>query len=149
MYYSNGFFFSTPDVYSVWRLFVSPSRLDNSRLFPFSLLFFYCSFGNLTVTFRHSLNEIRTWTEMYGHGIYCVQHWLWKMRKKNKHGELHRVKIILSYVQAVEKGELPHNHEIMRQVTTVYLTVVVFQFWKWRMGEKSPVWFTNNDQLFV
>jgi hypothetical protein len=37
-------------------------------------------------------------------------------RIPGKEGKSHRVKIILQYVQSVEKGELPHNHEIMRQV---------------------------------
>jgi hypothetical protein len=37
-------------------------------------------------------------------------------RSPGKEGNSHRVKIILQYVQSVEKGELPHNHEIMRQV---------------------------------
>jgi COP9 signalosome complex subunit 6 len=27
-----------------------------------------------------------------------------------------RVRLVLEYVKAVESGELPHNHEIMRQV---------------------------------
>jgi hypothetical protein len=37
-----------------------------------------------------------------------------------------RVKIILRYVQAVEKGELPHNHEIMRQVPPVLRICLIF-----------------------
>jgi hypothetical protein len=37
-------------------------------------------------------------------------------RIPGKEGNSLRVKIILQYVQSVEKGELPHNHEIMRQV---------------------------------
>eukprot|EP00088_Acartia_fossae_P037829 TRINITY_DN3905_c0_g1_i12.p1 TRINITY_DN3905_c0_g1~~TRINITY_DN3905_c0_g1_i12.p1 ORF type:complete len:328 (-),score=104.68 TRINITY_DN3905_c0_g1_i12:215-1198(-) len=38
-----------------------------------------------------------------------------------------RVKLILQYVKAVEKGELPHNHEIMRQIKSLSHRLPVLQ----------------------
>ncbi len=48
-------------------------------------------------------------------------------RIPGKESKFHRVKIILQYVQSVEKGELPHNHEIMRQVIH-FKSTICFSF---------------------
>ena len=53
-----------------------------------------------------------------------------------------RVKIVLEYVKAVERGELEHNHEIMRQIRALSHRYVsschdIFMNQRISIGEKS------------
>ena len=53
-----------------------------------------------------------------------------------------RVRLVLEYVRAVERGELEHNHEIMRQVRALSHRLPVLESERFR-----PEFFNNVNKL--